>query len=169
MTARNGVWLVLFVAPAAAGLRARPGAVAEPPAPRPRWWWPVVGPAAAVSLVVCAWQLDRRAELVGPPGSAVVATVRAVADGRPVLADEPLAETLAQAGLTVWASNPIDAFPRDVQGQFLDFLHDGRVPGRRLDVDVAVVQDDLAAEVLAGGGWVETARADGYVVLTRQG
>ena len=97
MTARNGVWLVLFVAPAAAGLR-RAGAVAEPPAPRPRWWWPVVGAAAAVSLVVCAWQLDRRAEQVGPPGAAVVATVRAVADGRPVLADEPLAETLAQAG-----------------------------------------------------------------------
>ena len=99
----------------------------------------------------------------------MVETVRAVADGRPVLADEPLAETLAQAGLTVWAANPIDAFPRSVQAQFLDFLHDGRVPAGAADVDVAVVQDDLLPRMLAGGGWVEAARADGYVVLTRQG
>ena len=141
----------------------------EPSAPRPRWWWPVVGAGALVSVVVCPWQLDRRAEQVGPPGAAVVATVRAVADGRPVLADEPLAETLAQAGLTVWAANPIDAFPREVQAQFLDFLHDGRVPAGAADVDVAVVQDDLLPELLAGGGWVETARTDGYVVLTREG
>ena len=168
MTARNGVWLVLFVAPAAAGLR-RTGAVVEPPARRPRWWWPVVGAGAAVSVVVCAWQLDRRAEQVGPPGAAVVETVRAVADGRPVLADEPLAETLAQAGLTVWAANPIDAFPREVQGQFLDFLHDGRTPEGAADVDVAVVRGDLLTETLADGGWVETARTDGYLVLTRQG
>ena len=99
----------------------------------------------------------------------MVATVRAVADGRPVLADEPLAETLAQAGLTVWASNPIDAFPREVQAQFLDFLHDGAVPAAASDVDVAVVKDELLPGVLAGGGWVETARSGGYVVLTRQG
>ncbi len=56
-----------------------------------------------------------------------------------------------------------------MQAQFLDFLHDGRVPAGAADVDVAVVQDDLLPEVLAGGGWVETARTDGYVVLTRQG
>jgi hypothetical protein len=169
MTARNGVWLVLFVAPAAAGLRAGTEPEPEPEAQRPRWWWPVVGAAAAVTVVVCAWQLDHRGAQVGPPGAAVVAMVRDVADGRPVLADEPLAETLAQAGLTVWATNPIDAFPREVQGQFLDFLHDGRIPPDASDVDVAVVRDDLLPEVLGGGGWVETARADGYVVLTRQG
>jgi len=174
MTARNGIWLILFVAPAAAGLRRAGGDsdaddVTAPPVPRPRWWWPVVGAAAAGSLLVCAWQLDRRAEQVGPPGASVVATVRAVADGRPVLADEPLAETLAQAGLTVWAANPIDAFPRDIQGQFLDFLADGRVPPAASDVDVAVVRDDALPELLARGGWVETARTGGYVVVTRQG
>jgi hypothetical protein len=168
MTARNGVWMVLFVAPAAAGLR-RNGAVVEPSATRPRWWWRVVAAGAVVSVVVCAWQLDRRAEQVGPPGAAVVETVRAVAEDRPVLADEPLAETLAQAGLTVWSANPIDAFPREVQGQFLDFLHDGRTPAGAADVDVAVVQADLLPGLLAGGGWVEAARTNGYVVLTREG
>ena len=167
MTARNGVWMVLFVAPAAAGLRSR-AAVVEPSAARPRWWWQVVGAGALVSVVVCAWQLGRRAEQVGPPGAAVVDAVRSVADGRPVLADEPLAETLAQAGLTVWAANPIDAFPREVQGQFLDFLHDGRTPAGAADVEVAVVQDDLLPKLLAGRGWVETVSADGFVVLTRK-
>jgi hypothetical protein len=168
MTARNGVWMVLFVAPAAAGLR-REGAVVEPPTARPTWWWRVVGAGAVVSVLACTWQLDRRSEQVGPPGAAVVDTVRAVAAGRPVLADEPLAETLAQAGLTVWAANPIDAFPRAVQAQFLDFLHDGRTPADAAAVDVAAVQDDLLPDLLAaGGGWGETARTDGYVVLTRR-
>jgi hypothetical protein len=166
MTARNGVWVMLFVAPAAAGLR-RAGAVVDPPAPRPRWWWPVVAAAAAVSLVVCVWQLERRAEQVGPPGASVVEAVRGFADGQPVLADEPIAETLAQAGVTVWAANPIDAFPRSVQAQFLDFLHDGKVPADASRVDVAVVQDDLAADVIRRGGWAELARLDGYVVLGR--
>ncbi len=172
MTARNGVWLILFVAPAAAGLRradAGTPAVAAPPVPRQRWWWPVVGAAVAMSLLACFWQLDRRPEQVGPPGASAVATVRAVADGRPVLADEPLAETLAQAGLTVWAANPIDAFPRGIQGQFLDFLADGRVPPAASDVDVAVVRDDSLPALLAEGGWLETARTGGYVVVTRQG
>ncbi len=168
VTARNGVWLILFVAPAAAGQRST-GAVTGPLVPRPRWWWPVVAAGAAVSLLACFWQLDRRAEQVGPPGSSVVATVRAVAGARPVLADEPLAETLAQAGLTVWAANPIDAFPREVQAQFLDFLGDGRVPSAASGIDVAVVHEDLLPEVLAGGGWVETARDGGYVVLRREG
>ena len=149
MTARNGVWLILFIAPAAAGLR---GVAAEPLVPRPRWWWPVIGGAAALSLVACLWQLDRRAAEVGPPGATVVATVRAAAGGRTVLADEPLAETLAQAGLMVWAANPIDAFPRDVQGQLLDFLDDGRVPPAASAVDVVVVKDELAPEVLASWG-----------------
>jgi hypothetical protein len=168
MTARNGVWMVLFVAPAAAGLR-REGVVVEPPTARPTWWWRVVGAGAVVSVLACTWQLDRRSEQVGPPGAAVVDTVRAVAAGRPVLADEPLAETLAQAGLTVWAANPIDAFPRTVQAQFLDFLHDGRTPADAAAVDVAAVQDDLLPDLLAaGGGWVETARTEGYVVLTRR-
>ena len=168
LTARNGVWLILFVAPAAAGLRSAGATTGRPPA-RPSWWWPVVGAAAAVSLLACAWQLDLRGEHAGPPGSSLVTTVRAVAGDRPVLADEPLAETLAQAGLTVWAANPIDAFTRDVQAQMLDFLDEGRVPPAASDVDVAVVHDDLLPAVLARGGWVETARDGDYVVLTREG
>lgn len=167
MTARNGVWLLLFLAPAAAGLRQGRGVADKPPA-RPRWWWPVVSGAAVVSVAVCAWQLDRREAQVAPPGAAVVPVVRAVADGRAVLADEPVAESLAQAGVAVWAVNPIDAFAPAVQGQFLDFLHDGQVPAEASDLGVAVVRDELLPKVLRGGGWVEAARVDGYVVLTRE-
>ena len=156
MTARNGVWLVLFVAPAAAGLR-RAGAVAEPPARRPRWWWPVVGAAAAVSL-------GRLRLAAGPPRRA----------GRPAggrtwsrrCAPSP---TVGRCWLTSrWprpSPRPVSRCGRRTRStrsrarcrrQFLDFLHDGRVPTGASDVDVAVVQDDLADEVLAGGGWVET-------------
>lgn len=168
LAARNGVWLVLFVAPAAAGYGRSPASSSETFAQRPDWWWPVVGAGAALAVVVSAWELDRRADEVGPPGAGIVEAARSVAGDRPVLADEPVAETLAQEGVTVWASNPIDAFPRAVQGQFLDFLHDSRVPSLASEIDVVVVQEDLALRVLSAGGWVEERRQDGYVVLARQ-
>ncbi len=92
-----------------------------------------------------------RGSAVGPPGSEVVDVVRDAAQGRPVLASEPLAETLAQAGVTVWAANPIDAFPREVQGQFLDFLHDGTVPDDPA-IGLVVVAEEAAPAVEAGRG-----------------
>lgn len=166
LAARNGVWLVLFLAPAAAGLRGAARDGIRTPPERPRWWVPVVASGVVVTVVATGLSLSRRGDAVGPPGAAVVETVRSVAAGRPVLADEPLAETLAQAGITVWAANPIDAFPRSVQADFLDFLDDGRVPPGA-DVDVVVVAEAHRDEVLALGGWVETARESGYALLTR--
>ena len=91
--------------------------------------------------------------------------VQAVAAGRPVLADEPIAETLAQGGLKVWAANPLDAFPQAVQGQFLHFLREGRVPVGA-GIDVAVVQEETAS-AMARQGWLVVAKAQGFVVLER--
>ncbi len=62
-----------------------------------------------------------------PPG--LVAAVAEVAADRAVLAPEPLVERLAAEGLTVWLSNPIDAFSRADQAAYLDFL-DGRAAWR---------------------------------------
>ncbi len=83
-----------------------------------------------------------------------------------MLAVEPLAETLARDGVTVWAANPIDAFPRSVQGEYLDFLHDGRVPP---SADVAVVVTPRARVAALGPGWVERRAVGDLVVLERSG
>ena len=166
MAARNGVWLVLFIAPAAAGLRACSQVPVGTTPERPRWWIPVVASGVVVTVVATGLSLSRRGDSAGPGGASVVETVRAIAAGGSVLADEPLAETLAQAGITVWAANPIDAFPRSVQADFLDFLHDGRVP-TRADVEVVVIDEARVDKALAAAGWVESARLAGYRVLTR--
>lgn len=166
LAARNGVWLVLFLAPAAAGARVSGRTVAAADRDRPRWWTPVVLGSVVVTACAVAVVLQVRGPAAQPQGAAVVDTVRSVAAGRPVLADEPLAETLAQAGVRVWASNPIDAFPRDVQASFLDFLDSGTVPAG-VPVDVVVVADDRADDVTAGGGWAVAGQGSGYTVLTR--
>ena len=159
--ARNGIWLILFLAPAAFR---RPDRQAYlPPTPA---WWGFIAATVVVAVVASAWQLERRDDEIGPPGASVVPLVRTVADGRPVLADEPLAETLAQAGVRVWAANPIDAFEREVQGGYLDFLHDAHVPPQA-EVDVVVVGETRARAVLETGGWREVTRQDGYAVLIR--
>ena len=157
---RHGIWLLLFLAPAAMRARGPVRAALAPGAAR------VV---AMVTLVAVAGSAAAaftvRGSAVGPPGSEVVDVVRDAAQGRPVLASEPLAETLAQAGVTVWAANPIDAFPREVQGSFLDFLHDGTVPDDPA-IGLVVVAEEAAPAVEGGGGWVASRAVDGYVLLT---
>lgn len=162
--ARNGVWLVLFLA--AAALRARGGAVK---ATDPRRDRSPVGAVvvAVVGAIAVGGALASRGPAAGPVGAAAVDVVRQVAAGRPVLADEPLAETLAQAGVGVWAANPIDAFPREVQAEFLDFLRDGTPPPLASDVEVAAVKVDLVDGLTATGEWTEGRRAGGVAVLER--
>ena len=166
LAARNGVWLLLFLAPAAAGDR-RPGAKSVPSA-RPTWWRPVVAGVALTGAAVCLGVLLARGPAVQPRGQDVVATVADLAGDGVVLADEPLAETLAAGGLTVWASNPIDAFPRDVQGHFLDFLHDGTVPDDPSIGVVAVASDELGADVERSGEWTAAVQTGGYTVFVRR-
>ena len=69
-----------------------------------------------------------------------------------VLAPEPLAESLALEGVTVWAADPIDAFAPEDQRAFLDFLDGGDEAMRAVDgSDAVVVEDDSdAAELMAG-------------------
>ncbi|QKE85496.1 hypothetical protein [Arthrobacter sp. NEB 688] len=160
--ARNGVWLLLFLAAAAMRPR-RPHPTGGVPR---RSVVPVVALAAAA--LVAGGVLVARGPAVGAPGEAAVGAVREVAAGRPVLAVQPLAETLARDGVRVWAANPIDAFPRSVQAGFLDFLHDGTVPPGA-DVDVVVVERGDAAALVGSGGWRLAREADGYAVLERAG
>ncbi|HYN67104.1 MAG TPA: hypothetical protein VES93_09465 [Ornithinibacter sp.] len=165
--ARHGVWLLLFLAPVAAAGRHRR---AEIPADQGRE--PVRAarhPAVllvvgAVTAGLVAAVLANRSEQVRPPGHELVAALRGIAGPLPVLAIEPEAETFAQAGITVWAANPVDAFPREVQGAFIDFLDDCRVPDAGLSVAVAG-QD--CAEELTREGWVVVRRSGELSILTR--
>ena len=147
MAARHGVWLLMAAAaPAAVALTKTPRAAGGPTRAR----MPVlatIGAAFALSLV-----------LILPRGDAVVAAdpglARSVAGqvgDRVVLAPEPLAESLALEGVTVWAADPIDAFAPEDQRAFLDFIDGGDEAMRAVDgSDAVVVEDDSdAAELMA--------------------
>jgi hypothetical protein len=132
-TARGGVWLVYFAAtPAALGL-GRGGAgrsrVALPAAV-------ALAVLALVGLVHGPRQLGAGDELLGK--------ALADADGTPVLATEVLAEQVAASGGRIWIGNPIDAFSRGSQRQYLDWLQ-GRPTG-----DAALAHAPRVVLVLPG-------------------
>jgi hypothetical protein len=166
--ARYGVYLLLTLVPVAAAGRRRErvgvgGDVDDRPpvARRPAVLF-VVG---AVTVALVGAVLGSRSSAVLPPGHELVASLRGLAGDHPVLAREPEAETFAQAGITVWAADPVDAFPRDVQQAFLDFLSDCRVPDDPR-VSVAVVGDECSGR-LTRAGWVAGERVAGLTILTR--
>lgn len=167
---RHGVWLLLFLAGAAMRARSRGAdpadepAAAVAPARGRRLLVPLV--TAVVVAAGAGVVLSGRGASAGAPGQAVVPAVREVAQGRPVLAVEPLAETLVRDGVRVWAVNPVDAFPREVQGAFLDFLHDGTVPPEA-DVDVVVLDRERVRPLVEGGNWRLVREVDDLAVLER--
>jgi hypothetical protein len=62
-------------------------------------------------------------DVLNPSGNPeLVSAVKAVAQERVVLADEPVVESLAAEGVRIWMSNPIDAFDRADQAAYLDFV-----------------------------------------------
>jgi hypothetical protein len=76
-----------------------------------------------VVLLGCTALLWSRLDALNPAGNPdLTASVKAVAQGRVVLADEPLVESLAAEGVRIWLSNPIDAFDQADQAAYLDFV-----------------------------------------------
>lgn len=156
-SARHGVWLLLAaLVPAARALTRRPngadGADGAPRADGTDRVPPVVAVAGLAALVtVTAVIVSGRGPSLSPSNDPrLLDTVAQVARGRVVLADEPLAESLAAAGSTVWLSNPIDAFARRDQAAFLDFLSGtgGTALGQ---VDVVAVTSGSPADALVAG------------------
>jgi len=117
-SARHGVWLLMIcAAPAAVRLTRRKR---TEPAGSSRAI-PVV--AGVVVLLGCTALLWSRLDALNPAGNPdLTASVKAVAQGRVVLADEPLVESLAAEGVRIWLSNPIDAFDQADQAAYLDFV-----------------------------------------------
>jgi hypothetical protein len=115
---RSGVWLLFFlVAPAARGAH-----------PKRTWsrFAPVVASLSLVALLLAC------ARGPSPSGASptLVARALALAQGTPVLATDIAAEQVALGGGRVWVSNPIDAFSRQDQSAYLDWL-EGRPRGLR--------------------------------------
>jgi len=111
--ARGGMWLALFAVPlAAVGFG---GQVRSKPLPR------LAKPVALALLVVVLIGIARGPLPGGASGQMVARTV-ALAHGTPVLAEDLLAEQVADAGGRVWVSNPIDAFSKPDQRLYVDWL-----------------------------------------------
>jgi len=136
LAARHGVWLVLAAAPiSCCGL----STVREPVTPA-RWARDgmVLVAVSAAALVV----LLTRGAAYQPASPTVVAEIRDQTSGQVVAAPAAIAEPLAAAGATVWIANPIDAFSREDQRNYLRFID-------RAEVSVACQRAD-AVVVLRG-------------------
>jgi hypothetical protein len=110
-TARSGVWL-LFVA-------AAPAACALPLVRTPR---PRVAAAVAAALVAVTIAGLARGPVPTGASSRVLDAALAAADGTPILAEGVLAEQIVLDGGRVWVANPLDAFRRDDQRVYVDWI-----------------------------------------------
>ena len=134
---RNTVWFALFAAaPAAKQLG---GFRFSRFVPRRR----------IAALCYCAPLLLAVAGLAQPPvptsaGGPLLRRTVALADGKPILADDLDAERLALDGQRVWIANPLDAFSHKDQRSYLDWLH-GDPAGDRL-------RDSVSAPLLVQRG-----------------
>lgn len=147
--ARHGVWLLVLLVVVGAARRDRPDEADDAPAGgRPAAVTSTLLIAGVAVLVALPVALLRGEAVLGAR-SEVVATVAEVAGDRVVLAQAPLSEALAVAGVRLWATNPLDAFGHDDQAAYLDFL-DGRAGGRAAveQADVVVVGQDSDPQAL---------------------
>ncbi|MGO4604097.1 hypothetical protein [Terrabacter sp. 2YAF2] len=166
IAARNGVWLLLFLAePAILGVSR--SATARPVGARGA----VRGTIAAVVLSVLVGTV-----LLGTRLSSFRDADREASDlahatrGCVVLVAEPLAESLAAAGATVWASNPLDAFTQADQTAYLAFMN-GDSPAAQLALqrsDLVVALPGSKQERLARqGGFTQSTTHGAYLLLRR--
>jgi hypothetical protein len=111
--ARGGMWLALFAAPlAAAGFGGRERLERIPRLARP----------VALALVAAVLIGVAHGPLASGAGTQLVARTLTQARGTPVLAEDLLAEQVADAGGRVWVANPIDAFRSSDQRLYVDWL-----------------------------------------------
>jgi hypothetical protein len=134
--ARGGVWLALFSVPLAAagfGGRTRPGRLHHLARP------------LAFALVVIAVAGIAHGPFASGAGSGMLQRTLALAHGTPVLAEDMLAEQVADSGGRVWMANPIDAFSRADQRVYVEWMR-GLPAG-----DAALAHAPRAVLVRSGG------------------
>jgi hypothetical protein len=156
---RSGLWLLFFlVGPSARGTRLAP--------PRLRLSATLLGASLALLMV---------GVVRGPAGAGasqrLVAEAVSAARGTPVLAEDALAEQVALAGGRIWVGNPIDAFPRDDQDIYLDWLQGkqrGRLALAHAGRVVLVNRGSKAQELVASSGAFTAVDGDSGAVLYRR-
>lgn len=143
--ARHGVWLLFLLAALAVG---RGGPSTET---RPRGWAPAILIASLATMVAVTLAGLRGDDVLGASPDEVAA-LGELADGGVVLAPAPLAESLAAAGVRLWAGNPLDAFRHDDQAVYLDFLEgrSGMAPAVAAS-DLVVTRTGSDAEGVVAG------------------
>jgi hypothetical protein len=160
---RNAVWLVVFAAVPAARFATgtREWRIRPPRA--------LTGIAAAMLALLLAVGLGRSLVFPGA-GDALRARAALEAGSAPILADDINAEALALDGRLVWMANPLDAFERGDQRDYLDWLA-GRPAGDALAArfpSVLVTADTAPAERLARrSGWRVAARDERAVLFVQ--
>ena len=161
--ARDGVWLLFFLAPLAALSSTQV---------RREWngLLPIAAVAAALMLVVGLARTPSRDTV----SRALVARAIALAHGTPVLADAIAAEQVALAGGRIWVGDPLDAFPRRIQGLYLDWLagdSGGRAVLANPRIKVVLVSPGSAALTLtaADSAFVRVAGDKAAAVYVRRG
>ena len=111
--ARGGVWLALYAAPlAAAGFGGHGRSERIPRLARP----------VALALIAAVLLGLAHGPLPSGAGAPLVTRTLALAHGTPVLAEDLLAEQVADAGGRVWVANPIDAFRESDQRVYVEWL-----------------------------------------------
>ncbi len=157
--ARAGVWLVLALAAPAA--RALPRATAQ--------WRPTPVVPALLLLACVVLGLGRGPARYGA-GEPLLRQTLALAAGRPLLADDALAEQVALGGGRIWVGNPIDAFARPLQRQYIAWLL-GKPAGDpllRRSTLVLVRRGGASERRLRSLGGFTAAAGDTYAVLYRR-
>lgn len=156
---RDGVWLLFFLAVPAARRLA--------PARSLRTLTPLAGVAAVVLVVFAVI----RGPVPGGASRSLVSGAIAVAHGSPVLADGSTDEQIALAGGRIWAGNPIDAFSRQVQAAYLDWLAGNRAGASAVTgaVRVVLVASGTPTQALMERmpGFTATRREGGTVMYER--
>jgi len=117
-SARNGIWLALWLAPRASVGFTR---TVRPAGTRIKRMY-LAAPVAAACAVLAIVGLAKRSTVVSSDRSTAAHLVSVIGPSQTVLAVSPMSELLAVEGARLWASNPIDALPRARQVAFLDFL-----------------------------------------------
>ena len=112
---RNTIWFVLFVAAPAAQTLGRARFTRFVPRPRiATLCYCVPAVLAAVGAV--------QSPVATSAGEPLLRRTVALANGKPILADDLDAEHLALDGQRVWIANPLDAFGRNDQRSYIDWL-----------------------------------------------
>lgn len=131
--ARNEVWLVLFLAPAAVRhLQHLPAP--SPPARRALTFAALLVPAAVLALTI-----GSRGSMGSGAGSSLRQRAVSAARGAPILADPNDAERLALDGAKIVIGNPIDAFTRHDQLLYLRWLQGSKTAADHLTANAGAV------------------------------